>query len=82
VTLNLKHFPTAELQKWNLQAREPDEFCLDLAHQDPVTMHTVITEIADACRNPRSPPARSSTGSKPKASDRPPPSCDADAAVP
>jgi predicted nucleic acid-binding protein len=52
VTFNLKHFPTAELQKWNLQARGPDEFCLELLHRDPVTMHTVISEIAGACRNP------------------------------
>jgi predicted nucleic acid-binding protein len=52
VTFNLKHFPAADLQEWNLTATSPDEFCLELFHRDPVTGHQVIGQIAEACRNP------------------------------
>lgn len=52
VTTNLKHFPEAELQHWNVEAKSPDDFVLDQINIDARIVYSCVREIANSRRNP------------------------------
>lgn len=52
VTANIKDFPAAELDRFDLHAKTPDDFLLDLMDLDPDKMVETITEQAGAALNP------------------------------
>lgn len=43
VTFNLRHFPDAALDTWNIEAQHPDEFLVHLDHLNPDLMSTFCT---------------------------------------
>ena len=51
VTTNLRHFPEAELRRWNVEAKSPDDFVLDQINIDARIVYSCVQEIADS-RNP------------------------------
>lgn len=52
VTFNLGHFPEAQLAEYDIEARHPDDFVLDMIGLGPATIVRVITEQAAALRSP------------------------------
>jgi len=52
VTSNLKDFPEAELQQWNVEAKSPDDFVLDQINIDARIVYSCVREIANSRRNP------------------------------
>ena len=52
VTTNLKDFPTAALEPWDMEAKSPDEFVLDQIDLDRMAVHGAIQRIADSWANP------------------------------
>lgn len=46
VTFNLKHFPEAALDTWNIEAQHPDEFLGHLYHLNPDLMVNILNEQA------------------------------------
>lgn len=52
VTFNTKDFPADELAKWDIEAKHPDDFVLDLFHIDAIVAHQVVSDIAAATKNP------------------------------
>jgi predicted nucleic acid-binding protein len=52
VTSNLKHFPSAGLQPWDIEAKAPDDFVLDQVGIDGRTVAACIQQIADSRTNP------------------------------
>jgi predicted nucleic acid-binding protein len=46
VTFNLKHFPEAALDTWNIEAQHPDEFLSHLYHLNPDLMVNILNEQA------------------------------------
>ena len=52
VTANLRHFPPAELTRWDVEAQSPDEFVRDQISLDRATVYAAVQQIADSWRNP------------------------------
>ncbi|MCC9311695.1 PIN domain-containing protein [Kitasatospora sp. RB6PN24] len=52
VTSNLKDFPASCLDQWNVEAKSPDDFVLDLIGLDERVVYSCAQEIAAARRNP------------------------------
>ena len=52
VTTNLRHFPEAELRRWNVEAKSPDDFVLDQINIDARIVYSCVREIANSRRNP------------------------------
>ncbi len=52
VTSNLKHFPPADLQQWDIEAKTPDDFMLDQIGIDGRTVAACIQQIADSRTRP------------------------------
>jgi predicted nucleic acid-binding protein len=48
VTTNLRDFPPAELEPWNVVAKSPDDFVLDQITIDDRVVFTCVQEIANA----------------------------------
>ena len=44
VTFNLRHFPDAALDTWNIEAQHPDEFLVRLYHLNPDLMVNILHE--------------------------------------
>jgi predicted nucleic acid-binding protein len=52
VTFNLKHFPAAVLDDWNVEALHPDDFLIDLYYLNPkLVVHTLHEQAADIDRS-------------------------------
>jgi hypothetical protein len=52
VTSNLRDFPASCLDEWDIEARSPDDFVLDLIGLDERVVYSCAQEIASARRNP------------------------------
>ena len=52
VTTNLKDFPDHILERYDIEAKHPDEFILDSIDIAPGAVARCVTEQAAACRNP------------------------------
>jgi len=52
VTRNLKDFPAADLEPWNIEAKSPDAFVLDQIHINLQAVAASIRQIADSRTNP------------------------------
>jgi hypothetical protein len=52
VTSNLKPFPTADLEAWDVEARAPDDFVLDQFGVDGRTVAACVQQIADSRTRP------------------------------
>src|SRR6476659_4177533 len=52
VTFNLDDFPAERLQQYNIEAKHPDDFIIDVIDLSPGALATVIAEQATALKNP------------------------------
>jgi predicted nucleic acid-binding protein len=52
VTRNLKDFPAADLQPWDIDAKSPDDFVLDQVGIDGRTVAACVQQIADSRTHP------------------------------
>ena len=52
VTANLSDFPESTLASFNIEAKHPDDFVLDLIDLAPAKVALVVSEQAAALRNP------------------------------
>jgi hypothetical protein len=52
VTYNLKDFPSVALDKYDLEAKHPDDFVVDIIGLSPGTVAQIITEQAAALKHP------------------------------
>ena len=52
VTFNLKDFPDHVLERYDMEAKHPDEFVVDSIDLAPAAIARCVTEQAAACRNP------------------------------
>jgi len=52
VTNNLKDFPAAALEPWDMEAKSPDDFVLDQIDLSRETFYGAIQRIADSMANP------------------------------
>ena len=52
VTNNLKDFPPAALDPWDMEAKSPDDFILDQIDLSGETVYAAVQRIADAMANP------------------------------
>ena len=52
VTSNLKHFPAADLQRWDTEAKSPDDFILDQVGIDGQAVSACVQQIADSRTRP------------------------------
>lgn len=52
VTSNLRHFPSIELSRWDIEAKHPDDFLVDQFHLDAISLHVVLQQIADDSTRP------------------------------
>ncbi|MGX6605407.1 hypothetical protein ACWKSP_25225 [Micromonosporaceae bacterium Da 78-11] len=52
VTSNLRDFPSAELHKWDIDPKSPDEFLRDQISLDRSTIYASVQQIADSWKNP------------------------------
>lgn len=52
VTHNLKDFPAAVLEQWNVEAKHPDDFLLDQIDLNRQAVYGAVQRIADSWRNP------------------------------
>jgi predicted nucleic acid-binding protein len=52
VTMNLKHFPQEALDEFEIFARHPDDFILDLADLEPAIVTSIAKQQRAALRNP------------------------------
>jgi len=48
VTSNLRHFPAADLELWDVEAKSPDDFVLDQVGIDGRTVAACVQQIADS----------------------------------
>lgn len=53
VTSNLKHFPAAALDPYEIESQSPDEFLLNLLDLEPTLMVQIVKQQAADLRNPR-----------------------------
>ena len=52
VTSNLRHFPAADLDAWDIEAKSPDDFVRDQVSLDRPAVYAAVHQIADSWRNP------------------------------
>lgn len=52
VTRNLKHFPAADLEPWDIEAKSPDAFVLDQVGINGRAVAASVRQIADSRTNP------------------------------
>jgi predicted nucleic acid-binding protein len=52
VTYNLKDFPDHELERWNIEAKHPDEFVMESIDIAPGIVVQCLTEQAASLKNP------------------------------
>jgi hypothetical protein len=52
VTRNLRDFPAADLEPWNIEAKSPDAFVLDQIHINLPAVAASIRQVADSRINP------------------------------
>lgn len=52
VTANLKHFPSAALRQWDVEAKSPDDFVLDQVGINGQTVAACVQQIADSRTQP------------------------------
>ncbi|PRY13958.1 PIN domain-containing protein [Kineococcus rhizosphaerae] len=52
VTSNLKDFPAKELDRWDIEAKSPDDFVSDQIHLDRAVVYAEVARIADSRQNP------------------------------
>ena len=52
VTANLKHFPSATLRQWDVEAKSPDDFVLDQVGINGQTVAACVQQIADSRTQP------------------------------
>jgi predicted nucleic acid-binding protein len=52
ITNNIKHFPVAALSRYNIQAKNPDDFLLDQLSLDPDIVIQILHEQAADLKNP------------------------------
>jgi predicted nucleic acid-binding protein len=52
VTSNIRDFPRAELRKWDIDPKTPDEFVRDQISLDRSAVFASVQQIADSWRNP------------------------------
>lgn len=52
VTSNLRDFPAEALADWDIEAKSPDDFILDLIHLDGRVVWACVQQIADSRTNP------------------------------
>ncbi|MEV1172406.1 PIN domain-containing protein [Nonomuraea sp. NPDC049784] len=52
VTLNLKDFPPEDLAAWDIEAKSPDDFVLDLIDLDGRVVWACVQQIADSRTSP------------------------------
>lgn len=52
VTRNLKDFPAADLQPWDIEAKSPDDFVLDQIGVDSGTVAACVQQVADGRTRP------------------------------
>ncbi|RFS81821.1 PIN domain-containing protein [Actinomadura spongiicola] len=52
VTSNLRDFPAADMEVWNLEAKSPDDFVLDQITLDDRVVWACVQQIVDSRMNP------------------------------
>lgn len=52
VTENLSDFPSSSLDRWDIEAKSPDDFLLDQIHLDRKVVWSCAQQIADSWRRP------------------------------
>lgn len=52
VTINLKDFPSSELDKYGIEAKHPDSFLKDVIAVTGSRVRQAVADAAAACRNP------------------------------
>lgn len=52
VTNNLKHFPPAALEPWDMEAKSPDDFILDQIDLSREAVYAAVQRIADSRERP------------------------------
>lgn len=52
VTSNLRDFPDADLEAWDVEAKSPDDFMRDQVSLDRAAVYAAVQQIADSWRNP------------------------------
>jgi predicted nucleic acid-binding protein len=52
VTANLRDFPAADLRKWDIDPKPPDEFVRDQIDLDRSKVYASVQQIADSCKKP------------------------------
>jgi predicted nucleic acid-binding protein len=52
VTSNLKDFPSSALSAYGIEAQSPDDFVLNLLDLSPGSVAAIVTQQADALKNP------------------------------
>jgi predicted nucleic acid-binding protein len=52
VTSNIRDFPAAELRKWDIDGKTPDEFVRDQISLDRSVIYASVQQIADSWKNP------------------------------
>lgn len=52
ITNNLRDFPPVALERWDMEAKSPDDFILDQIDLSRETVHSAIQRIADSRQNP------------------------------
>lgn len=52
VTSNLRDFPAAELQPWDIEAKSPDDFVRDQISLNRAVVYAAIQQIADSWQRP------------------------------
>lgn len=57
VTFNLKDFPDKTMQTYEVEAKHPDDFLLDIFNLDGLALHRIVQTIADSWKSPPGGPA-------------------------
>ena len=52
MTSNLRDFPAADVQPWDIQVKSPDEFVRDQISLNRSIVYAAVQQIADSWRNP------------------------------
>lgn len=51
-TSNLRDFPAADVDVWDIEAKSPDDFMRDQVSLDRAAVYAAVQQIADSWRNP------------------------------
>ncbi len=52
VTNNLKDFPAAALERWDIEVKSPDDFILDQIARSSAAVYGAVQQIADSRKSP------------------------------